>query len=128
MLKNYFLVALRAFWRNKTFSLINIVGLSIGISSSLIIFLLVQHDFSFDKFEKDGARIYRVVNDGVNKNGIWHNNCLSEPMGGVVKKEVTGLETVAPFRTLYETRVTIPYPDPNHPIIIRKQKDLLTAD
>ena len=128
MLKNYFLVALRAFWRNKTFSLINIVGLSIGISASLIIFLLVRHDFSYDKFEKDGARIYRVVNDGVNKNGIWHNNCLSEPMGGVVKKEVTGLETVAPFRTLYETRVTIPYPDPNHPIILRKQKDLLAAD
>lgn len=128
MLRSYFLVALRSFWRNKTFSFINILGLSIGISASLIIFLLVRHDFSFDKFEKDGARIYRVVNDGVNQNGIWHNNCLSEPMGGVVRDQVTGLEVVAPFRTLYETRVTVPYPDPNNPVVIRKQKDLIAAD
>ncbi len=67
MLKNYFLVALRAFRRNKVFSFINIVGLSIGISASLVIYLLVQYDFSFDKFEKDGARIYRVIVHGTNQ-------------------------------------------------------------
>ncbi len=69
MLKNYFLVELRTFRRNKTFSFINVIGLSIGISASLVIFLLVQYDFSFDKFEKDGARIYRVVAHGKNNGG-----------------------------------------------------------
>src|SRR3569833_3800164 len=110
MLKNYFLVSLRNFRRNKTFSLINILGLSIGISASLIIFLLVQYDFSFDKVEKDSARIYRVVSDGKNDHGAWHNNCLAEPMGGATQKEVTGLDIVAPFRTLSNTRVTVTYP------------------
>jgi predicted permease len=128
MLKNYFLVAIRNFWRNKTFSLINIIGLSIGISASLVIFLLVQYDFSFDKFEKESSRIYRVVADFKNQNETNHNNCLSEPMGAAAKKEVPGLEIVAPFRTLDETRVTIPYPDANHPLILRKQKDLAAAD
>jgi len=128
MLKNYFLVSLRSFWRNKTFSLINILGLSIGISASLIIFLLVQYDFSFDKFEKEGSRIYRVVSYGKNDGGAWHNNCLAEPMGAAAKKEVSGLEIVAPFRTLGETRITIPYPNSNSPLVLRKQKDIVVAD
>jgi hypothetical protein len=108
MLKNYFLVALRNFRRNKTFSFINIVGLSIGISASLVIFLLVQYDFNFDKFEKDGARTYRVVIHGKNDHGTWQSGCLPEPMGAATKKGVTGLEIVAPIRTLDEVRVTIP--------------------
>ena len=128
MLKNYFLVALRTFRRNKTFSFINIAGLAIGISASLVIFLLVQYDFSFDKFEKDGARIYRVVNYGKNDNGAWQSGCLAEPMGAAARKEVTGLELVAPIRTLDEVRVTVPYPNANSPVVFRKQKDVLAAD
>src|SRR3569833_3458469 len=103
MFKSYFTTALRNFWRNKTFSFINIAGLDIGISASLIIFLLVQYDFSFDKFEKDGSRIYRVVTDGASRGGTWQYPCLPEPMGEAAKKEVSGLEIVAPFRTLGET-------------------------
>ena len=128
MLRNYFLVAIRSFWRNKTFSLINIIGLSIGISASLVIFLLVKYDFSFDKFEKEGSRIYRVVADYKSQNETGHSNCLSEPMGAAANKEVPGLEIVAPVRTLDETRVTIPFPDVNHPRILRKQKDLAAVD
>src|ERR1700743_1315796 len=114
MFKNYLVVALRTFRHNKTFSLINIIGLSIGISASMVIFLLVQYDFSFDKFEKDGSRIYRVVADFKSPKNSGYNNCLSEPMGDAIKKEVTGWELVVPFRTMDNTRVTIPYPDPNH--------------
>jgi len=128
MLKNYFLVALRTFRRNKIFSFINIVGLAIGISASLVIYLLVQYDFSFDHFEKDGSRIYRVVNYGKNDNGTWQSGCLSEPMGAAAKKEVSGLEIVAPIRTLDEVRVTIPYPNVSNPLVLRKQKDILAAD
>jgi len=128
MFRNYFTTAIRNFWRNKVFSFINIVGLAIGISASLVIFLLVQHDFSFDKFENDSDRLYRVVNEGENRGGKWHGGSLAEPMGAAVKKEVPGLEIVAPFRTLDETRVTIPYPDANHPLVLRKQKDLVAAD
>jgi len=64
MFKNHFIIALRNFWRNKTFSIINVSGLAIGISAALVIFLIVYYEFSFDKFEKDGDRIYRVVLDG----------------------------------------------------------------
>ncbi len=128
MLKNYFLVALRAFRRNKTFSFINIVGLSIGISASVVIFLLVKYDFTFDKFEKNGAQIYRVVEHGKNNDGDWQWGDVPEPMGAAVKKGVPGLQLVVQFRTLDETRITIPYPSAKNPVVLRKQKDLMAAD
>jgi predicted permease len=128
MLKNYFRVALRNFWRNKAFSAINILGLAIGISASLIIFLLVYYDFTFDKFERDGDRIFRMTNSGTFQGNTWHGNALSEPMGPAVEKDLTGFEVVVPFRTADEVRVTIPYPDASRPIVLRKQKDLVYAD
>jgi hypothetical protein len=63
MVKNYLKIAFRNFRHNKIFSFINIVGLAIGISASLVIYLIVSYDFSFEKFEKDRGRIYRVVSD-----------------------------------------------------------------
>ena len=63
MFKNHLIVAFRNFRRNKIFSLINIIGLSIGISAALVIYLIVQYDFAFDQFEKNGKKIYRVVSD-----------------------------------------------------------------
>jgi putative ABC transport system permease protein len=61
MFKNYFKTAIRNLTKNKIFSLINISGLSIGISAALVIYLIVSYDFSFDKFEKDRERIYRIT-------------------------------------------------------------------
>jgi putative ABC transport system permease protein len=128
MLKNYLRVALRNFWRNKTFSAINILGLAIGISASLIIYLLVYYDFTFDKFEKDKDRICRIIADGTFQGNAWHNNCLPEPMGPAVEKELPGIGVVAPFTTADELRVTIPYPAGNPARILKKQKDIVYAD
>ena len=59
MIKNYLKIAFRGFWKHKLFTLINIIGLSIGISAALVIYLIVHFDFTFDKFHKDGDRTYR---------------------------------------------------------------------
>src|SRR5271155_1217985 len=121
MLKNYFLVALRNFWRNKAFSAINILGLAIGISAALVIFLIVDYDFSFDHFEKDRDRIYRVGSDYTSggRTDRWGDVCA--PMPAAIQKEMTGIELVAPFTTWDETKVTIPYPNANRPTILKKQ-------
>jgi putative ABC transport system permease protein len=128
MLKNYFLVALRGFWRNKTFSLINILGLAIGISASLVIFLIVDYDFSFDHFEKGRDRIYRVGSDYTSGGQTARFGDVPAPMPAAIQKEMTGIELVAPFRTWDETKVTIPFPDANRPIVLKKQKDQVYAD
>jgi putative ABC transport system permease protein len=60
MIKNYFKVALRNIVRHKIYSAINIVGLGIGMTAFILIALLLQHEYSFDKFNKNYERIYRV--------------------------------------------------------------------
>jgi putative ABC transport system permease protein len=99
MIKNYFKIALRNFKRHKLFTFINIIGLSIGISAALVIFLIVYHDFTFDKFHKDKDRIYRVVSDYVYSGEPFYNSGVTGPLPDAVKNEVTGLEATAPFYT-----------------------------
>jgi putative ABC transport system permease protein len=128
MLKNYFLVAIRNFWRNKAFSAINILGLAIGISAALVIFLIVDYDFSFDHFEKDRDRIYRVGSDYTSGGQTARWGDVSAAMPAAIQKEMTGIELVAPFTTWDETKVTIPYPDASRPTVLKKQKDQIYAD
>lgn len=61
MLKNYFKIAWRNLVKNKTFSIINILGLTIGIAVCMMIFLFIMHEMSFDRFHARSARIYRVM-------------------------------------------------------------------
>ncbi len=61
MLRNYFKIALRNLWRHRSFSMINIFGLAIGIATCLIIMLFVQHEMSYDRFNKKADQIVRVV-------------------------------------------------------------------
>ncbi|SFQ00578.1 ABC transporter permease [Parafilimonas terrae] len=61
MFRNYLKIIFRNFTRNKTFSFINIAGLTIGLTSCLLIALYIQQQLSFDKFQKNGDRIARVI-------------------------------------------------------------------
>src|SRR5205085_11479880 len=61
MFKNYFKTTIRSLWKNKTASAINVFGLTIGLTCCLLIALYIQHELSFDKFEKNGDRIARVI-------------------------------------------------------------------
>ena len=86
MVKNYFTTALRNFWRNKSFSVINVLGLSIGMSASLIIFLIVFYEFSYDNFEKDSNRIYRVVIDAKFGGVEGHSAGVHAPLANAIPK------------------------------------------
>ena len=63
MFRNYFKTAWRSLMKNKTFSIINIAGLSIGMAACLLILQYVSFQLSFDQFNKNASDIYRVVND-----------------------------------------------------------------
>jgi putative ABC transport system permease protein len=60
MIRNYFKIAFRNLWRNKGFSLINILGLAIGIATCLIIMLFVNNELSYDRYNKKADRMVRV--------------------------------------------------------------------
>jgi putative ABC transport system permease protein len=63
MLKNYFKIAFRNLWRHRVFSFINIMGLTVGMTACLLIFLYVRFELSYDKFHSKADRIYRIVAD-----------------------------------------------------------------
>ena len=63
MLKNYFKIAFRNLWRHRVFSLINILGLTVGMTACFLIFLYVRFELSYDKFHSKGDRIYRIICD-----------------------------------------------------------------
>jgi putative ABC transport system permease protein len=61
MFKNYFKTAVRNLWKHKTFSFINIIGLTIGLTSFILIALFIFDELTFDGLHKNAANIYRVV-------------------------------------------------------------------
>jgi putative ABC transport system permease protein len=69
MLKNNLRIALRNLWKNKSLTFINIFGLAAGMACSLLIFLFVRDELSYDRFNAGSDQIYRVVKDFVNDDG-----------------------------------------------------------
>jgi putative ABC transport system permease protein len=61
MIKNYFKVAFRNFRKSPVFSAINVFGLSIGLTSCLLIALYIRHELSYDRFQANGDRLARVI-------------------------------------------------------------------
>ena len=63
MIQSFITIALRILWRNKVTSFVNIFSLSIGITSFIFIMLYVHHETSYDKFNENYDRIYRLEAD-----------------------------------------------------------------
>jgi len=94
MFKNYFKTAWRSLLRNKVFSLINIVGLTIGMASAILILLWIQNEMSHDRFYEKTDRIY-VANNRDKVNGkmvAWHTT--PAPIGLAIKQDYPEVEDV----------------------------------
>ncbi|MES1224875.1 MAG: ABC transporter permease, partial [Bacteroidota bacterium] len=127
MFKNYITVAFRNFWRNKTFSLINVLGLSIGISAALVIFLIVYYEKSYDRFEKDGDRIYRVVMD-TKFNGMEGNAAaVPAPLSSAIQNEITGIDETVPVMTFQGdgSAKVIVANNAGKEVVFKKQEDIV---
>lgn len=94
MWKNYFKVSLRSLWRQKFYSVINVLGLSVGIACCLLIIIYIKHELSFDKFWKDGDRIYRVT---IEDRGPYTPTRL----GAFLKAEYPDVESYSRLNGLY---------------------------
>ncbi len=74
MLKNYLKLSLRNLWKRRTHSVINVLGLAIGIASAIIIFLIVRYEMSFDQFHEKADRVYRVTTTFHSNDGNTYSN------------------------------------------------------
>src|SRR5579863_9502341 len=108
MFKSYLFVAFRNLRRNKAFSVINILGLSIGISSALVIFLIAYYDFGFDRFEPGGDRIYRVVAKTSINGDFNYNRGVAAPLGEAIRAALSGVEEISSFRYYGVEKTTVP--------------------
>ena len=127
MFKNYFKTAWRNLMKNKTFSFINIAGLSIGISAALVIFLIVQYDYSFDKFEKDNDRIYQVVEKYTLKESgkNYGSNATPDPLGNAISREVTGTDAVVSMTRSSISKVTVPGENADKKTVFKTEENIL---
>src|SRR5688572_3448711 len=97
MLKNYITSALRNLLKNKSFSAINILGLSIGLGSFMIISMYVYHEFSYDLYHKKAPRIYRIVENLRTENELLLQSTSSPPMGPMLAHEFYEVERFVRF-------------------------------
>lgn len=126
MLKNYLIIAIRNFWRNRVFAFINMTGLAIGISAALVIYLIVHYEFSFEKFQKDGNRIYRVVTNMHFPDNDFKNSGVPGPLPNAVRNEIPGIEESTAFWTANQTKVTINENGENK--VFKKQGNIIYSD
>ena len=98
MFTNYLKTAWRYLTRNKVSSMINILGLSLGITCCLIIFLITRYEMSYDTFHPDKERIYRLT--------MGNGAGMFDPMLQSVRDEITGLECASTI-WYYNTKVRI---------------------
>ncbi|RIW12951.1 ABC transporter permease [Algoriphagus lacus] len=109
MLKNYFKIAWRNLGRNKLRTGIHVLGLSLGISICFLIFNIVWHAYSFDKFHPDGERIFRInslTNWGQEE--LVPNAGVPGPLGEVIDSEVSGVEEKGRLYVLYQVLAAVP--------------------
>ena len=88
MLKNYFKVIFQNIVRNKTYSLINILGLSVGIAVCMIIMQYVRYEQSYDRFHTKADHLYRIILEFKNSNGVPLRDAANyAPAGEALKND-----------------------------------------
>ncbi len=84
MLKNYLIVSLRRFTRHRGYTLLNILGLTIGLACTVLIGLYIKNELSYDRHHNQADRIYRVVSR--------HSARTSGPLAPLIRTQVPGVE------------------------------------
>ncbi|MGK9121106.1 ABC transporter permease [Olivibacter jilunii] len=95
MFKSYFRITWRNLWKNKTFSFINLTGLAVGMACVLLIYLWVNDELSIDKFHKNDSRLFQVMENRVNADGILTSETTSGPMAKALKGDMPEVDLVA---------------------------------
>ena len=109
MINSNFKILLRRLWRKKSFTLLNTMGLSVGISASLLIFLLIRYELSIDDFHSKRDRIYRVISTETYRTGVMqYDGCTPTPLADGLRKDFPQPEQVAPVWRIGDAQFGIP--------------------
>jgi putative ABC transport system permease protein len=107
MFSNYIKIAWRSLLRNKSFSAINILGLSIGMAVCFIILLFVQDELSYDRFNTKANNMYRVVFKANINGGKINESNVMPPVARALQNDYPEVKEVTRLRTLGNPHVLI---------------------
>ncbi|WP_156306120.1 ABC transporter permease [Sphingobacterium endophyticum] len=119
MIRNHFKTAWRFLRKNILISSISVVSLAIGICATLIIFLMLRYEYSFDKHLPHGDRVYRVVS-----NGGFKGSAILVPLIREMESDLTGIETLVPDLELGKTKLKSFQNDKEEPQLFNDQEGL----
>ncbi|MFC5410982.1 ABC transporter permease [Larkinella bovis] len=109
MLRNYLKIALRTLQRYRTYSLLNIIGLAVGLGCGMLIFLVIGFQLRFDAYHQKADRIYRVVTELHHENR-GYNRGTPKVLGEVLRRDYPLIETTARIKRLRSCLLSIPNP------------------
>src|SRR6185369_4859048 len=109
MFRNYFRISFRNLKNHKGYALINILGLSIGIAVSLLIFLVIGFETSFDNFHTKQDRIYRVLTEyhHADSKNIFYGHGVPFALPEGLKSSFRQIEELAPVYAEYNDQFLI---------------------
>src|SRR5258706_1433430 len=107
MLRNYLIIAWRNMARRKIYTLINVLGLALGISACMVIYLIAHYELSFDTFHPDKKRIYRITTEMQDGSGQkYYRKTVPPATPPAISEEMSGIELVAGLYP-YDAQISI---------------------
>jgi len=108
MFNTYFKFAVRTYWRDKFYTLLNIIGLAIGIAVSIIILLYLQNDLTYDKHHTQHEQIYRLVTNVKGPGVEFHTGSAAREMAPMLSEDYPEILSFARLMGMGRILVTVP--------------------
>jgi putative ABC transport system permease protein len=126
MLKNYIISAVRNFLRHRSFTFLNVIGLSLGMSASLLILQYVKYERSFDTFHTKANDIYRIQYNGWQGGKLRFECAAAVPAAGPALKN--NFPEVKQFTRLYPVSGVVSYETPDHNLVSFLEQKMQITD
>lgn len=127
MFKNYFKIGFRNLIKQRIYSIINILGLSVGLASVIMIFMHVEDEYSYDKFHTKGDHIYKVFLERAYPDHVTKYAVIPHSFSNVLVQDLPEVENAARIFA-NNADVQVSYTNENNEINVFEERHLILAD
>ena len=97
MIRNYIKIAIRNLWKDRTFTALNIIGLSIAFGVAILLSMASLFDLSYDRFHENGNQLYQIYATNQTVKGSKADASTPVPFADALQKEVPGVEKITRY-------------------------------
>jgi len=129
MIRNFFKIAYRNLWNHKFYTFINVFGLALSISCSIILFQFIKYHSSFDRYHHDAKQVYRVVHRLTFPDGIpMYNQGAPLALAHDLKATEPRIKDIGVLLRVHDINVTINQEDKNDKKMFAEHENIAIAD